>query len=68
MERLVPLLRRPAPGPTPLALIPLEQSLPLPVALASDAAFHFRYPEMQDCWSTWACRCSAGAHWRMFHP
>ncbi len=44
LEQLWPLLNAPAPGaagPAPAALA----SVPVPVALASDAAFHFRYPE-----------------------
>ena len=45
MERLEPLLQAPRPGPLPLAKMPAVQGQPLPVALASDAAFHFRYQE-----------------------
>ena len=48
LERLIPLLQAPRPGPHPLAHIPVEQGQPLPVALASDAAFHFRYQETSE--------------------
>ena len=48
LERLVPLLQAHRPGPHPLANIPVEQGQPLPVALASDAAFHFRYQETSE--------------------
>ena len=48
MERLEPLLQAPRPGPAPLADIPAVQGHPLPVALASDAAFHFRYQETNE--------------------
>ncbi len=44
LERLWPLLNAPAPGdPTPAT--PARAGTPVKVALASDAAFHFRYPE-----------------------
>ena len=45
MERLEPLLLAPRQGPHPLADIPAVKGQPLPVALASDSAFHFRYQE-----------------------
>ena len=48
LERLEPLLRAPQPGPHPLADIPVQQEQHLPVALASDAAFHFRYEETSE--------------------
>ena len=48
LERLEPLLQAPRPGPAPLADIPTVQGQPLPVALASDAAFHFRYQETSE--------------------
>ena len=53
LEALLPLLKAPSPG-----LDPVQQQIsrqtdgqpldPLPVAVARDQAFHFRYPEMQD--------------------
>ena len=48
LERLDPLLQAPRPGPAPLADIPTVQGQPLSVALASDAAFHFRYQETSE--------------------
>ncbi|MGC6483938.1 MAG: cobyrinate a,c-diamide synthase [Synechococcus sp.] len=53
MDALQPLLLAPRLGPDPvqehLNQQPLQRSSsPLPVAVASDQAFHFRYPEMQD--------------------
>tara|TARA_B000000565_G_scaffold27896_1_gene18892 strand:+ start:569 stop:1996 length:1428 start_codon:yes stop_codon:yes gene_type:complete len=48
MDQLEPLLQAPRPGPAPLADIPAVQGQPLPVALASDAAFHFRYQETSE--------------------
>ncbi|MFZ0408784.1 MAG: cobyrinate a,c-diamide synthase [Cyanobium sp.] len=59
LERLWPLLEAPAPAPAEQATDPISWVLsglasqpapqapaqPLPVAIASDAAFHFRYPE-----------------------
>ena len=48
MDQLEPLLQAPRPGPPPLADIPAVQGQPLPVALASDAAFHFRYQETSE--------------------
>ena len=48
LERLEPLLQAPRPGPAPLADIPTVQGQPLSVALASDAAFHFRYQETSE--------------------
>ena len=48
MARLEPLLQAPEKGPCPLANIPAVKGDPLPVALASDAAFHFRYPETNE--------------------
>ena len=55
LARLRPLLTAPSGGIDPLQA-QLERhtrpemptSTPLPVAVAQDAAFHFRYPEMQD--------------------
>ena len=44
LEQLWPLLNAPAPGEAAPALAK-PASDPVPVALASDAAFHFRYPE-----------------------
>ena len=49
------LMAAPTPGPEPIqtvlanALAENTQREPLPVAVAQDNAFHFRYPEMQDC-------------------
>ena len=53
MEVLRPLLEAPAIGPDPVqqqcSRQPVETPLsPVPVAVARDQAFHFRYPEMQD--------------------
>ena len=48
LERLEPLRQAPRPGPAPLAAIPTVQGQPLSVALASDAAFHFRYQETSE--------------------
>lgn len=48
LGKLLPLLKAPAPGPDPLAIEHMEQPRQpgsYPVAVASDAAFHFRYPE-----------------------
>ena len=49
LGELLPLLKAPAPGPDPLGMEhgeqPRQQPGPYPVAVASDAAFHFRYPE-----------------------
>ena len=55
LQRFEPLLRAPAAGSDPIqtVLAPvLEQQpkrTPMPVAVAQDEAFHFRYPEMQEC-------------------
>ncbi len=49
------LMQAPTPGPEPIqtvlakALAEDSKREPLPVAVAQDNAFHFRYPEMQDC-------------------
>ena len=49
------LMAAPTRGPEPIqtvlanALAQDTQREPLPVAVAQDNAFHFRYPEMQDC-------------------
>jgi cobyrinic acid a,c-diamide synthase len=45
LERLWPLLQAPAGGPLPIAAAAEPQREPIPIAIASDAAFHFRYPE-----------------------
>ena len=54
MEVFGPLLKAPRPGPDPIrhVLSPeleTSQQQSLPVAVAQDEAFHFRYPEMQEC-------------------
>jgi len=51
LHRLLPLLEPPAlsgsaQDPLPALLGPPPAGAPLPVAVASDPAFHFRYPEM----------------------
>ena len=48
------LLQAPKPGPDPVrhvlsAELETSQRESLPVAVAQDEAFHFRYPEMQEC-------------------
>ena len=49
------LLQAPKPGVDPMrsvftsALDSTREQRPLPVAVAQDEAFHFRYPEMQEC-------------------
>ena len=53
LEALIPLLQAPSLGGDPIQR-QLDQQpsatprVPLPVAVARDQAFHFRYPEMQD--------------------
>ena len=48
LQRLEPLLAAPPIGSDPLADIPHHSGEPLPVAVASDDAFHFRYQETGD--------------------
>jgi len=49
------LMAAPSPGSDPIQSVLMEAveesrvQQPLPVAVAQDDAFHFRYPEMQDC-------------------
>ena len=45
LAALIPLLRAPEPGDDPLNKVRAHTGRPLPVAVASDAAFHFRYAE-----------------------
>ena len=45
LPRLLPLMAAPGSGENPLTECPSAGSSPLPVAVAADAAFHFRYPE-----------------------
>ena len=45
LTTLAPLMRAPAAGPSVFADIPPGRGPSLPVAVAADAAFHFRYPE-----------------------
>ena len=45
LKNLAPLLKAPEPGPNPLGDRIANHSGELPVAVASDAAFHFRYAE-----------------------
>ncbi|MDG2192649.1 MAG: cobyrinate a,c-diamide synthase, partial [Synechococcus sp. cluster2_bin.209] len=45
LSTLAPLMRAPAAGPSVFADIPPGRGPSLPVAVAADAAFHFRYPE-----------------------
>ena len=45
LPRLLPLMAPPGSGEDPVAECPSAGSSPLPVAVAADAAFHFRYPE-----------------------
>ena len=55
MDVFQELLKAPSPGPDPIqtalssALTAGEPMPALPVAVAQDEAFHFRYPEMQEC-------------------
>ena len=55
LQRFEPLLKAPAAGPDPIqtVLAPVLEQQPkpmaMPVAVAQDEAFHFRYPEMQEC-------------------
>ncbi|MGB1416112.1 MAG: cobyrinate a,c-diamide synthase [Synechococcus sp.] len=48
LEALVPLMHAPEPGDDPLKDIERPNGPPRPVAVAGDAAFHFRYPETAD--------------------
>ena len=48
LDQLVPLLKAPAPGNDPLSTIPPASGSTLPVAVAADDAFHFRYAETED--------------------
>ncbi len=45
LTTLVPLMQAPTAGPSVFADIPQSSGPSLPVAVAADAAFHFRYPE-----------------------
>ena len=60
LQRFGPLLKAPAAGANPIRTIlapVLDQQpvrTPIPVAVAQDEAFHFRYPEMQECLETMA--------------
>ncbi len=45
IDALWPLLQAPLPSPGPSAADPAPGQSPVRIALASDAAFHFRYPE-----------------------
>jgi len=45
LQLLEPLLQAPIAAPSVFAEIPASQGEQLPVAVANDAAFHFRYPE-----------------------
>ena len=45
LEALEPLLQAPAAATENSAASPGEPGAPIPIAIASDAAFHFRYPE-----------------------
>ncbi len=45
LDALIPLLSAPREADDPLQAIPESTARPHPVAVASDAAFHFRYPE-----------------------
>ena len=45
LSQLLPLLKAPDPGPDPLGVEKPSLLGATPVAVASDAAFHFRYPE-----------------------
>lgn len=55
LQRFGPLMKAPAAGPDPIktVLAPALEQRPrcsaMPVAVAQDEAFHFRYPEMQEC-------------------
>ena len=48
LDRLLPLLKAPAPGNDPLSTIPPVRGTSLPVAVAADEAFHFRYAETEE--------------------
>ena len=48
LQRLQPLLQAPAAGDDPLGSINSIRSDELPVAVAADEAFHFRYPETEE--------------------
>lgn len=55
MDVFQQLMTAPALGPDPISTVladsphQTKDCQPLPVAVAQDSAFHFRYPEMQDC-------------------
>ena len=48
LETFHSLLKAPVAGDAPLAEIPPATGVELPVAVASDEAFHFRYPETEE--------------------
>ena len=48
LETFRSLLKAPVAGVAPLATIPPATGVELPVAVASDEAFHFRYPETEE--------------------
>ncbi len=48
LETFHSLLKAPVAGDDPLAAIPPATRVELPVAVASDEAFHFRYPETEE--------------------
>ena len=48
LETFHSLLKAPVAGDAPLAAIPPATGVELPVAVASDEAFHFRYPETEE--------------------
>ena len=48
LPRLLPLMAAPDSGDDPLAECPSAGSTTLPIAVAADAAFHFRYPETSE--------------------
>ena len=48
LETFHSLLKAPVAGDDPLAAIPPATGVELPVAVASDEAFHFRYPETEE--------------------
>ena len=48
LETFYSLLKAPVAGDAPLADIPPATGVELPVAVASDEAFHFRYPETEE--------------------
>ena len=48
LETFHSLMKAPVAGDDPLAAIPPATGVELPVAVASDEAFHFRYPETEE--------------------